>query len=393
MPKSKSSANGHSESPRSPEGKINGSAPHPSGIRGIRVSGFSEGHPIGRVETFLRDYIAMPETTPLVIATWTAAAYLLDVWDRFPHLGISSPEKRCGKTTLLELLNLVAPKPRYTTNISPAALYRIIEAERPTLLMDESQSLARRGSEQSEVIREILNAGIGPNAKVIRCGGANMTEIVEFSVYSPKVFAMIGKLDSVLADRTLPVDLRRKTPADVVKRFRHRLVAQEGEVLKIGLENWCRENRDKIQDVYDHIEPFPIDNDRMADLLTPLQAVLAVANGPREVLKEYAFLLDRRDREQEMQTPGVQLLFACKELFEGKAFIGTDLLIERLKARKEEPWDRWNRTGLNRETLSALLRPYDIRPGKYQKKRNGKVEQLRGYFARDFQDAWDRYTP
>src|SRR5262249_10838313 len=109
--------------------------------------------------------------------------------------------------------------PRYTTNISPAALYRLVEKEKPTLLMDESQSLSRRGSESSEVIREILNAGTGKNAKAIRCGGPRMNEIEEFSVYSPKVFAMIGEPDGVLADRSLPVPMKRKTKDDDVQRY------------------------------------------------------------------------------------------------------------------------------------------------------------------------------
>src|SRR5262249_44709888 len=123
---------------------------------------------VGEVVAFLARYIVLPPVLVLVVAAWVVAAYLIDVWDRFPHLAINSPEKRCGKTTLLDLIFLLAPRPRYTTNISPAALYRLVELERPTLLMDESQSLRRRGSESIEVICEILNAGIGRNAKVLR---------------------------------------------------------------------------------------------------------------------------------------------------------------------------------------------------------------------------------
>src|SRR5262249_28039287 len=147
---------------------------------------------LGAGVEYLEAYMVLPErTTAVVIAAWVAAARLQELWDKVPHLAVASPEKRCGKTTPLDLLPQVPPRPRYTTNISPASLYRVIEKEHPTLLMDESQSISRRGSETSEVIREILNAGIGKNAKVLRCGGDRMEEIVEFSVYGPKVFAMI----------------------------------------------------------------------------------------------------------------------------------------------------------------------------------------------------------
>jgi hypothetical protein len=62
-------------------------------------------------------------------AAWAASAHLADVWDRFPHLAITSQEKRCGKTRLLQLLELVTPNPFNTSNISPAAVYRLIELQ------------------------------------------------------------------------------------------------------------------------------------------------------------------------------------------------------------------------------------------------------------------------
>jgi hypothetical protein len=328
----------------------------------------------------------------------------MDVWDRFPHLCISSPEKRCGKTTLLDLLFSVVPRPRYTTNISPAALYRVVELEEPTLLMDESQSLSRRGSETSEVVRELLNAGIGKNAKVLRCGGLRHDQIEEFSVYSPKVFAMIGPPDSVLADRSLPVELKRKTADDRVLRFRSRVVEPRGQELHEALEQWAEVNKIRVQEVFDDLEPFSIQNDRMAELLLPLQAVLIVAEadrsdgvdgisevceGPLDLLREYAESLDERDKEQEMQTPGVRLLAACQELFTpGVTFLPTATLINDLVSRREEPWWRWNKgEPITDEALANLLRPYGIRPS-----RNTK-QTARGYHAVDFEEAWSRYLP
>jgi hypothetical protein len=352
---------------------------------------------------FLADYIVLPETSLLVLSAWVIAAWLADKWDRFPHVAINSPEKRCGKSLLLELLFLIVPRPRYTTNISPAALYRVVQAERPTLLMDESQSLSRRGSEASEVIREILNAGIGKNAKVIRCGGANHDQIEEFSVYSPKVFAMIGEPDGVLADRSLPVQMKRKTKDDQVQRYRSRVVEEDGKKLHAKLEKWAEDNAEKVAKVYDGLEPFAIANDRMADLLTPLQAVLEVLGGdpkvmegrrPLTLLKEYAEGLDERDKAMEMQSPGVRLLAACRGIFSGEAdrktyvFLPTDLLIRWLAGRREEPWYRYNKgEPITREALANLLRPFGIKPSPNKKQTN------RGYHAEDFREAWDRYLP
>lgn len=346
--------------------------------------------PVGSLVKFLARYVVLPETSLLVLATWTVASYLIEVYDRFPHVAITSPEKRCGKSLLLELLSQVVLKPHLTTNISPAAIYRLVEQERPTLLMDESQSLSRRGSEASEVIRELLNAGISKHAKVIRCGGEGRDQVEHFSVYSPKIFAMIGAPDAVLSDRSLPVPLKRKTKDDVVERYRSRVVEEEANKLRTEIEEWTMANCEQVEKVYDSLEPFDIENDRMADLLLPLQAVLSVAGGgrPLNLLRKYAIELDERDREQEAQSPGVRLLLACREIFVGHSFISTDNLILKLCQRLEEPWQRWNNRGnITREAVANLLRPYKI------KSQRNKEHTTRGYFKDDFSDAWGRYLP
>jgi hypothetical protein len=346
---------------------------------------------VGDVASFLADYIALPEASIVAIVAWVLAAWLMDTWDKFPHLCLFSPEKRCGKTLLLLLLSLIVPRPRASTNISPAALFRVIDAERPTLLLDEAQSLARRGSEASEVTREILNAGIDKGARVTRCAGANRDEIQEFCVFSPKVFAMIGHLDGVLVDRSLSVPMKRKTAADQVRRFRSRTVEPIGNAVREKVQEWAHDNGERVAEIYGRIEPFPIDNDRMAELLMPLQAVLEAAGAARalKVLEQYATGLDDRDREQEAQSPGVRLLAACRDIFGAKySFYPTVTLIKELLKRTEEPWHRWNRgQPITDEALANLLRPYGIRPAR------NKAQTARGYFAADFKESWERYLP
>jgi len=361
---------------------------------------------VGEVARFISDYVVMSETSVLVLAAWVVAAWLAEEWDRFPHIAIGSPEKRCGKTTLLDLLFMIVPRPRYTTNISPAALYRVVELEKPTLLMDESQSISRRGSEASEVIREILNAGIGQNAKVIRCGGEGWDKIEEFSVYGPKVFAMIGLPDAVLADRCLLLQLKRKTAKDNVTRFRSRIVEPRGKQLHDALEKWAEQNQVKAREVYDRLVPFDIENDRMADLLVPLQVVLTlnepsagsarlagidgISKGLLE-LEKYARSLDELDAEAEKMSPGTMLLAACREIFAAmneKKFLPTVNLIDKLVRRTEEPWARFVRgEPITAEALANLLRKYGIKSGRSKDQKN------RGYWPSAFEDAWGRYLP
>src|SRR5262245_22696114 len=57
---------------------------------------------VGRLYRYLAGYVVVPEPALLAVAAWVMASWLDDLWDRFPLLGVTSPEKRCGKTRLLE---------------------------------------------------------------------------------------------------------------------------------------------------------------------------------------------------------------------------------------------------------------------------------------------------
>src|SRR5262249_28333978 len=57
----------------------------------------------GELARFLADYILLPEDFLLAVCAWVQAAWLADLWDRFPHLCISSPDRQCGKSRFLEL--------------------------------------------------------------------------------------------------------------------------------------------------------------------------------------------------------------------------------------------------------------------------------------------------
>lgn len=363
--------------------------PIPHGQAGQVGRAFQEHTLVERIVAFLTDYLVLPGQTPTVIAAWVMASWLMETWDQFPHLGITSPEKRCGKSRLLELLALLCPNPILTASVSPAALYRMIENGTCTLLFDEAQSLGRKG--ESHEMKELLCASIGRNSKVYRCAGKNEDyEPRSFKTYCPKVFALIGPLDGVLADRSIPIEMVRKTERDQVQRYRSRIVEPRGKELHDELEAWAAVRKGYVSAWYGIIDPFDIDNDRMADLLMPLQAVLqAVSMEGIKALEEYARDLDDRDRRQGTQSDGVRLLAACWEILKGQSFIPTAILISALKERSEEPWQRWDKgDGMSPEALASLLRPYGIRP------QHNKEKTQRGYYASDFADAWDRYlTP
>lgn len=355
--------------------------------RGRRVSGKS---PLAELEEFLSQYLVLDPLLVFVMAIWIMAAWLADLWDRFPHLAITSPERRCGKTRALQLIALVTPNAHSSMNISPAAIYRLIQQVLLTLILDEAQSLERRGSEAAEVTREIFNAAIDRNAKVLRVAGPEH-EVQEFSIYCPKAFALIGEPDGVVADRCLPIRMRRKTPSDTTQPYRSRKVEPIGKEIHDKLEAWAEANKDHVAKIYDESEELPIENDRMAELLLSLLAVAKIVAPDRLAeLGEFAEMLDRETADN--VSDGTILLNALREIFRRdknqREFLPTSTIIQRLVRRTEEPWARYSHgRQITAASLAVLLRPYDIRSTRDTK------QSHRGFYKYQFEEAWSRYLP
>ena len=63
-----------------------------------------------------------------------------------PRLAIQSPAKGSGKTTALECLECLVPNGLMAASITPASLFRAIEAMNPTLLLDEADNVVTKNS-------------------------------------------------------------------------------------------------------------------------------------------------------------------------------------------------------------------------------------------------------
>ena len=100
-------------------------------------------------------YVVMEMGSAEIVASWVLHAHALDAFRISPRLAITSAEKRCGKTTAIDVVQSLAPRPLSTSNTSAAAIFRTIEAAQPTLLIDEADTFLTN----SEEIRGVLNSG------------------------------------------------------------------------------------------------------------------------------------------------------------------------------------------------------------------------------------------
>nr|MBA2252818.1 hypothetical protein [Nitrospirales bacterium] len=171
---------------------------------------------LDEIVRFLSEYIILPPHGADAIALWAVYAHCFDQFDIAPRLALQSPEKRCGKTTVYELLIDLVPRALCTSNVTPAAIFRVIETAHPTLLIDEMDSFA----ESREELRGILNSGhTRGGAVVIRTVGEEH-EPRAFSTWSPMALACIGRLPDTVEDRSIIIRMQRKAPTDKVTTLR-----------------------------------------------------------------------------------------------------------------------------------------------------------------------------
>ncbi len=166
--------------------------------------------------TLKRFVICAPETAHAA-TLWIAMTWFIEVISIAPLAIITAPEKRCGKSQLLFLLGRLVNRPLSASNITPAALFRSIDAWQPTLLIDEADAFLR----ENEELRGMINCGhTRDSAKIIRVVGDDFTPTA-FNVWGAKALAGIGHLSDTVMDRAIILELRRKLADEKIERLRH----------------------------------------------------------------------------------------------------------------------------------------------------------------------------
>jgi hypothetical protein len=342
---------------------------------------------IKNLESFFARYVILPARARLPIALYSIMTHKFQLFDAVPYLAISSPAPRCGKTRLLECLELVVSNPRRASNVSEAALFRTIEKFSPTLLLDEAETLWAK-SERAEYLRQIINAGNRRGAVVTRCigQGANM-DPQDFSVFGPKVLAGIGNFPPTITDRAIVISMQRRRPSEVVGRFLYRIVAPIGKALADDAAAFVALNHDEISAAYEAIE-LDFISDREAEAWAPLFAILAIAAPERlSELREAAMgLTHSKASNADDDSLATRLLTDMREVWpDSQPKIFTVELLARLKTLEDAPWS--TDETFDGRRLSRYLRPFGIVSATV---RIGTTTR-KGFCREDAQAAFVRY--
>src|SRR5262249_7014516 len=159
-------------------------------------------------------YLVLPEAAAEALALWCAHAHAFEAFVHTPRLNFYAPEKGCGKTTGLDVVATLTPRSLRTENITAPILFRLVEAQRPTLLLDEADKILH----QADELCGLLNAGHKRGAMALRCEGENNV-VRGFRAFAPAAIAGIGSLPGTLTDRSIMIRLARAKPDEIKVRF------------------------------------------------------------------------------------------------------------------------------------------------------------------------------
>jgi hypothetical protein len=267
--------------------------------------------------------------------------------------------------------------------MTTAVVFRLIEHERPTLLIDEADTFLHGKGD----LRGILNSGHTPaGAFVWRCDGPEH-QPRSYSTWCPMVIAGIGSVWPALQTRSIEIRMRRRRADEPIDPLTPGVLS-DLQWLNQRAALWALDRVGVLQATIPEMPEGLVNRSR--DNWVPLLAVANHAGGDwPERARLAAFLLSGGAEEQ---TRGVQLLTAIRKVFAGWEGhrIGSEDLCRALHDLEDGPWaDNGGHKALMPRRLAAELKPFGISPRVF---REGN-RTPRGYEREQFLDAFARYLP
>jgi hypothetical protein len=344
----------------------------------------SEINPLELVLRLLETHVEVTPAERMAIALWALHTHVVDRFSFTPRLALLSPVKRCGKTTVLALLETLVAEPFRTDNVTAAAIYHWLDCSpRSTLLFDEGDNLDMA---RNSVLRSVFNSGHRRGGNIARFVGGLAQQ---FPTFAPLALAAIGSLPSPLLDRSIPINMHRLTPGRILQSL------DEVASLRAAREatvNWSAKCSLNLK------PPIPPALDsRAADNWRVLFSI-ADDLGYGEQARAAATELSAHRRDED---PGVVLLTGIRAVFneQGIDRIGSAKLVNALLRQDEECWTEWRGPHDNRPArdltqgeVARLLRPFGIIPRTvWPVHRRATDKSSRGYMKCQFEEAWRFY--
>ncbi len=330
------------------------------------------GELLDSLSAYWRRFLSASEAQIDALAVWTLHTYVFDSFNTTPYLLVTSAEMGSGKSTVLEVLDVLAASSYYTTALTEATLFRMIEKYRPTLLLDEQDRALRERhgelSDRQEMLVAIINLGYRRKGRVPRL--SPMRELEWFSCYCPKALAAIGRLPPTIEHRSLPIRMVRMDDATKLEEFDEDLVGADGEVLRLQCERWSSGASLILAGVLPSM-PEALDR-RAKQAYRALVAIGDLAGDEwSQRVRDAVVTLRVAAAGSPKASQGVRLLrdiHLFLDRLSGMERITTTALLDLLYAEGDEPWEEWWGATDSKKAprrLALALGEYDLKPYKW----------------------------
>jgi hypothetical protein len=346
--------------------------------------------PLDLIRHILQRYLHLTVHQFVAVALWIAHTFLFNRFAITPRLAVESPVRGCGKTTLLNIIKTLAFKTIKSDHVTAAVLFRLIDRDRPTLLLDEADN---QDLPNDPTLRAVINSGHHCDGKIMRYLDGR---IQSFSTFAPLAFATISKLPLPILHRSIVIHMER-SPSETLTRFDPKTIVEQAEDCDIIYREtflWARQ----IQLNPDPAMPEGLRN-RPADNWRVLLSI-ADACGPAwgELAREAAVDLSKGQDEDF----GVMLLSDIRDVFDRRPTVdrlASAVLVADLIEMPHGLWSEWRGPRddqtprkLSQGEMARMLSPFGIRPKTIWPPRRGtRGRSAKGYHRTQFEAAWASY--
>lgn len=328
---------------------------------------------VADIEAFMQRFVVLPdEQTSQMLAVWVIHTWLIDAAQVTPYLYVYSSEPASGKTRLLEVLSLLCRNARRADDMTAPVMFKMIERELPTLLIDEVDTIWS-GSRNDEK-RRIINTGYRRGGSAWR---EQARELIEFSTFCPKVMSGLnnGFMPRTIQDRSIPIEMARRDSGDRLERFNETALMRSASLDEL-LDRIVAFKDEYFADITAQSpEPMTQLSDRQDEVSQPLLAIAAVCGIEQEMRDDLDKIFSASAGKS--VNPVVVILGRIRDAFKGEEKMFTEDITTALG-------DSWNGRQLAIWLEPLGIGPMDVRIGN---------RVMRGYLRKDFESAWSTYLP
>jgi hypothetical protein len=285
---------------------------------------------VAATRSFIHMYADLSEPFEEAATYYVLLTWVYDAFNELPYLRLKG-DFGSGKTRCLQTIGSLCYKPMFASGASTVSpLFRIIDAFRGTLIMDESDF--RFSDERAEIVK-ILNNGNAKGFPVLR------SEVTPGKDFNPKAFEVFGPKvigtrrsfdDRALESRCITEEMTGLPPRLDIPLSLPESFHTEAEHLRNQLLSYRVRRHASFGDLLPDRDPQL--EARVAQVFAPLLAV-AIDPDAKQRLYQLARKTSGNLKTDRATTTEAQLLDIISELRRNSAPLGIKEIAERYSAR------------------------------------------------------------